>query len=154
MNSYVLLAEVFTSSNSHKLAAGCWIAAISFHPQYPELWSKLSKTYGELFQENLQNLCLTRAKRLTASFDKNLPESFVKNTYTADISTEDIDDGFIDLASSKTRFQKEAEIERRSKLMSGKAHPPPWLSNNEKLEEYLHNFMLSIQGNEELSNQK
>ena len=149
MNSYVLLAEVFTSSNSHKLAAGCWIAAISFHPQYPELWSKLSKTYGGLLQENLQNLCLARAKRLTASFDKNLPESFVKNTYI-----EDLDDGFIDLASSKTRIQKEAEIQRRSKLMLGKAHPPPWLSNNEKLEEYLHNFMLSIQGNEEFSNQK
>ena len=33
------------------------------------------------------------------------------------------------------------------KLMSGKAHPPPWLSNDEKLEEYLHNFKLSIQGN-------
>ena len=107
-----------------------------------------------MLQENLQKLCLNRAKRLTASFDKNLPESFVKNTYSADILTEDIDDGFIDLASSKTRIQKEAEIQRRSKLMLGKAHPPPWLSNNEKLEEYLHSFMLSIQGNEEFSDQK
>jgi hypothetical protein len=65
------------------------------------------------------------------------------------------DDGFNDLGSSKTRLQKEAEIERRSKLMSGKVHPPLWLSNDEKLEEYLHNFMLSVQGNEEfLSDQK
>jgi len=147
MNSYVLLAEVFTASNSHKLAAGCWIAAIAFHPQYPQLWQKLSKNYGELLQENLQKLCLNRAKRLTASFDKNLPESFVKNTYN-DISAEksnqdeDEDDGFNDLGSSKTRHQKAAEIERRSKLMSGKVHPPPWLSNDEKLEEYLHNFRL------------
>jgi hypothetical protein len=62
---------------------------------------------------------------------------------------------FFNAGSSKTRHQKAAEIERRSKLMSGKAHPPPWLSNDEKLEEYLHNFMLSIQGNDEfLSNQK
>ena len=84
------------------LIAGCWIAAIAFHPQYPQLWQKLSKNYGELLQENLQKLCLNRAKRLTASFDKNLPESFVKNTYN-DISTEksnqdeDEDDGFNDL---------------------------------------------------------
>ena len=113
MNSYVLLAEVFSSSNSHKLAAGCWIAAISFHPQYPELWQKLGKTYGELLQENLQKLCLTRAKRLTASFDKKLPESFVKNTYSADISTEksnqDVDDGFNDLGKifiRSTKFDK------------------------------------------------
>ena len=82
--------------------AGCWIAAIAFHPQYPQLWQKLSKNYGELLQENLQKLCLNRAKRLTASFDKNLPESFVKNTYN-DISAEksnqdeDEDDGFNDL---------------------------------------------------------
>ena len=62
---------------------------------------------------------------------------------------------FSNAGSSKTRHQKAAEIERRSKLMSGKAHPPPWLSNDEKLEEYLHNFMLSVQGNDEfLSNQK
>ena len=113
MNSYVLLAEVFTSSNSHKLAAGCWIAAISFHPQYPELWQKLGKTYGELLQENLQKLCLTRAMRLTASFGKNLPESFVKNTYSANISTEksnqDVDDGFNDLGKifiRSTEFDK------------------------------------------------
>ena len=92
LNSYEFL--IFIS--------GCWIAAIAFHPQFPQLWQKLSKNYGELLQENLQKLCLNRAKRLTASFDKNLPESFVKNTYN-DISTEksnqdeDEDDGFNDL---------------------------------------------------------
>jgi len=142
MNSYLLLAEVFTASNSHKLAAGCWIAAIAFHPQYPQLWQKLANTYQAMFQEDMQKLCQMRAKNLTASFEKNLPESFAKNAYN-NISAQEEDDGFNDLGSSKNRLQKEAEVERRSKLMCGKAHPPPWLSNDQELEEYLHNFMLS-----------
>ena len=81
MNSYLLLAEVFTASKSYKLAAGCWIAAIAFHPQYPQLWQKLANTYLAMNQEDMQKLCQNRVKNLTASFEKNLPESFAKNAY-------------------------------------------------------------------------
>ena len=81
MNSYLLLAEVFTASNSYKLAAGCWIAAIAFHPQYPQLWQKLANTYQAMNQQDMQKLCQSRVKNLTASFEKNLPESFAKNAY-------------------------------------------------------------------------
>ena len=95
-----------------------------------------------MLQEDMQKLCQMRAKNLTASFEKNLPESFAKNAYN-NISAQEENDGFNDLGSSKNRLQKEAEVERRSKLMCGKAHPPPWLSNDQELEEYLHNFMLS-----------
>ena len=149
MNCYVLLAEVFTASDCHKLGAACWIAAIAFHPQYPSLWQSLGNAYGALFQDDTQKLCFTRAKNLSATFEKNLPEGFAKSAYnnavSSDNNEEETDDGFNDLGSSKTRLQKEAEIERRTKLMSkDNAHPPPWLNNDEKLEDYLHHFMLGI----------
>ena len=100
----------------------------------------------------MQKLCFTRAKNLSATFEKSLPESFAKSAYNAvaisssmSENEEETDDGFNDLGSSKTRSQKEAEIERRTKLMSkDNAHPPPWLKNDEKLEDYLRHFMLSV----------
>ena len=145
MNCYVLLAEVFTASDCHKSAAACWIAAIAFHPQYPRLWQSLGNAYAALLQEDMQKLCFTRAKNLSATFEKNLPEGFAKSAYNAVDNEEETDDGFNDLGSSKTRSQKEAEIERRTKLMSkDNAHPPPWLNNDEKLQDYLHHFMLSV----------
>ena len=154
MNCYVLLAEVFTASDCHKLAAACWIATIAFHPQYPRLWQSLGNAYEALLQEDMQKLCFTRAKNLSATFEKSLPESFAKSAYNAaaisstsmsENNEEETDDGFNDLGSSKTRSQKEAEIERRTKLMSkDNAHPPPWLKNDEKLEDYLRHFMLSV----------
>ena len=72
------------------------------------------------------------------------------------MSNEEEDDGFNDLGSSKTRLQKEAEVARRTKLMSGKAHPPPWLNNDQELEDYLLNFKLSATNSskESLKDQK
>ena len=83
MNCYVLLAEVFTASDCHKLAAACWIATIAFHPQYPRLWQSLGNAYAALLQEDMQKLCFTRAKNLSATFEKSLPESFAKSAYNA-----------------------------------------------------------------------
>ena len=127
-NTLLLLSEVYLKSGEFKRTAGCIIALLGLHPHFPKLWLQLSETFEALGDSSTSKSCLERANHHAQSFRHTIPDGFVKGAYE-----------FEDLGSSKVRAQKEKEVEKRSNAKT--EHPPPWLSNDSELDDFIQRFV-------------
>ncbi len=133
-NVYTLLAEIYAQKSDARKALASWIMVIGIHSQFPHLWEKLAPLWSKLGDETTAKLCLSRAESLHASVQGSLPDSFVMTHQ---------DKEFVDLASSKERARKEAEMKQRF-VDKSIGHPPFWLRDEAKLVEFLQSFVLNL----------